>query len=810
MDNREEANAENLSEDSPLLSKPRSTTSNGTLEAASDRDAYDEEDTPLADEPTTRQLLLIMGSIWLGCFLAALDSTIIATLSAPISTSFHSLSLLSWLASAYLIANAALQPLSGRLTDILGRRAGLIFSNIFFAAGNLICGLAQDEWTMIFGRVVAGMGGGGLTAISTFVGSDLVPLRKRGLWQGFGNVFYGIGAGLGGVFGGYINDTLGWRIAFLIQVPFTVLSGLLVFFTVRIPIKVSDQSTWKRIDFLGALTLIFTLVLLLLGINSGGNIVSWTHPLVLVSLPLSALSMLAFIYVEANHASEPVIPVRLLLDRTVLSACLTNWFTTMCQFSILFYGPIYFQVKGLSATAAGARLIPSSVGVGFGSVGSGLLMRWTGRYYYLSIVSQVIFLVSLAMYATMQLNTPAWEPFLAFLLMGIGYSGMLTITLLALIAAVAHTHQAVITSASYAFRSTGSTIGMAIASAVFQNILHRRLQKRFPNSPDLIDRLRDSLDEIKNLPPDLKGGAMDVYMEALRGVFLTILGIGVLGAVVSLFMREHTLHANLARSDTTKRRDKVPTMSLQAAFSPSSPQRHDLAIIVSLHICRSCTYARLLVLPLPIQHSSLHQTWVRYIALPVSQRRIVSPIRVIRYRHTKDGADSNVVDIVPVIFTAGDRYHTCAYHRHKSEEYAEEIRASTEDVKLTGKKQAQIPKSSECETAVSAWKATPAIMQRMVVFLGTDFVGDQLMLGGSLGWFAASQKIWARPTYGILRDVGDEGGQEKRSEEAEDCDLGFVEAVVRWRRGDNCGSKKYEKEWKDSGIEDVVIYIDSQ
>jgi MFS family permease len=132
------------------------------------------------------------------------DSTIIATLSSPISDSFNSFTLISWLATAYLIANAALQPLSGRLTDIFGRRAGLIFSNVFFFAGNLICGIAKTEWVMITGRVVAGMGGGGLMAISTFIGSDLVPLRKRGLIQGLGNVCYGLGGGLGGVFGGWM------------------------------------------------------------------------------------------------------------------------------------------------------------------------------------------------------------------------------------------------------------------------------------------------------------------------------------------------------------------------------------------------------------------------------------------------------------------------------------------------------------------------------------------------------------------------------------------------------------------------------
>ncbi|KAI4097844.1 MAG: hypothetical protein LQ344_000116 [Seirophora lacunosa] len=538
------------SETSPLLAKTESKSSHRDLEHTNDQVPPNKDDTPIADEPTTGELLLVLGSIWVGCFLAALDSTIIATLSAPISASFHSLSLLSWLASAYLIAQAAFQPLSGKLTDIFGRRAGLIFSNVFFAAGNLICGLAQNEGTMILGRVVAGTGGGGLTAISTFVASDLVPLRKRGLWQGYGNLVFGSGAGLGGVFGGWINDVWGWRVAFLIQVPLTIVSGLLVFFTLKIPVRESDQSLWKRIDFLGAFTLVTTLVLLLLGINSGGNTVPWTHPLVLVSLPLSAVSLLVFIYIEAYYAAEPVIPVRLLLDRTVLSTCLTNWFSSMCQFAIYFYGPIYFQVKGLSTTAAGARLIPSSVGLGVGSVGSGLIMRSTGRYYILSVCSQVIILGALAIFATFNLDTPSWESFLAFFLIGIGYAMMLTITLLALIAAVSHAHQAVITSASYAFRSTGSAIGVTVASAVFQNILGSRLQSRFghlPHSHELIARLRDSLDEIARLPPGLKAQAMHVYLGALRGVFLTTLGIGFLGAAVSLAMREHTLHKNLAR-----------------------------------------------------------------------------------------------------------------------------------------------------------------------------------------------------------------------------------------------------------------------
>ena len=145
-------------ERTPLL-KDQSTNGRDERQEGTVQNAQ-EESVPLPEEPSFARLALVLGSTWLGVFLAALDTTIIATISAPITTTFHSFALFSWLASAYLIANAALQPLSGKLTDIFGRRNGLIWANVFFGAGTLICGLAQEEWVILLGRIVAGMGGG--------------------------------------------------------------------------------------------------------------------------------------------------------------------------------------------------------------------------------------------------------------------------------------------------------------------------------------------------------------------------------------------------------------------------------------------------------------------------------------------------------------------------------------------------------------------------------------------------------------------------------------------------------------------------
>lgn len=513
----------------------------------------DEEQIIIVEEVKGFKLWLILFTCWIGVFLGAIDSTIIATLSAPISSEFRSLSLLSWLATAYFISNAACQPISGRLTDIFGRGPGLVFSNIFFALGNLICGLAQDQSGMIFGRVVAGIGGGGLMSISTFLGTDLVPLRNRGVIQGIGNICYGAGAMLGGVFGGIVNDnsSWGWRLAFLIQVPLVLVSACLVAYLVRIPPKVSEKSYLARIDFTGVLSLIVFLVLLLLGLNAGGNLVPWIHPLPLTTLPLSLVAFVAFILWE-SRAKQPIIPVRLLLDRTVFTACMTNLLGMMVNMMALFYVPLYMQSRGSSSTDSGVVILFAPIGISICSIGSGLIMRKTGRYLALGIFAVLLQVASVVILTTLDEDSPGWHLMIAFLLLGSGQGGMLTITLLACLAAVDHSHQAVVTSATYAFRSVGGTVGVTIASTIYQNVLKTELWGRFgdlPGAAEEIHRIRDDLDELKHLPDGWYDGVIASFMEAFRSVWLTMLGLVLLELVCISLMKQHKLHSTLSRSE---------------------------------------------------------------------------------------------------------------------------------------------------------------------------------------------------------------------------------------------------------------------
>lgn len=320
----------------------------------------------------------------------------VATLVGPMTSTFSSLKTLSWLGSAYLIASAATQPLSGRLTEIFGRREGAVLCNILFLLGTLVCGLAPNEKILILGRVVAGLGGGALVAISTFVGSDLVPTRKRGVVQGINNIAMGAGSGLGGFFGGSINRILGWRWAFLTQVPFLILGTIMVGLFVKVPLSQSDKSALRRIDYGGISTLIASMTLCQIGLNAGGNLVPWSPPLIPSTLSLSVAALAGLVYIERHIASEPIIPLHLFSFRTVSAACSTYFFAYMANFGILFFIPMYLQICGLSPTQAGIRFIPQSVGTAIGAFVSGLLIRATGTYSVLSATAHVLLIVASA------------------------------------------------------------------------------------------------------------------------------------------------------------------------------------------------------------------------------------------------------------------------------------------------------------------------------------------------------------------------------------------------------------------------------
>ncbi|QRV91507.1 major facilitator superfamily transporter [Ceratobasidium sp. AG-Ba] len=210
------------------------------------------------NNPSKKDLLWILGGLWSAVFLGALDTTIVATLLSPIGSYFQKSHQASYLGTSYLLSVCCFTPLYGRLSDIMGRKGAMLLALSLFGTGTLLCGLANSMEFLIFARAVAGMGGGGVMTVSSIAVTDLIPLKQRGLYQGLANILFGLGSGIGGPLGGWINDTFGWRAAFLIQIPILVMSAIVIVLKVNIKLPDSEQTTQKlaRIDYAGSFTLV--------------------------------------------------------------------------------------------------------------------------------------------------------------------------------------------------------------------------------------------------------------------------------------------------------------------------------------------------------------------------------------------------------------------------------------------------------------------------------------------------------------------------------------------------------------------------
>lgn len=481
-----------------------------------------------------------------------MDTTIVVSSYGAIGTDFNALERTSWIATAYLLTTTSFQPLYGKLSDIFGRKSSLLFAYAVFSIGCLACGLSTSLEQLVAARAFAGIGGGGMTTVVSILISDLVPLRSRGTWQGVLNIVFATGSAAGAPLGGLMADTVGWRWAFLIQFPATIVAITVVSLCLSLPSNAEPhtpaafKTRLKRVDFLGAGVLVLAVLLLLIGLDRLGNL-RLTSPIVYLPLLASLLLFALFIHTESSIAAEPFAPPHIVKEPTILACCLANFFSFGSHMTLIFFLPLYFQaVDSLSAGEAGLRLLPAIAGGVSGSLAGGLIMQKTGRYYHLTVAAYTLPILGALLVFASTHTTPA-TPILITL--GITSSAFgngigVTTTLIALIAAAGSADQAVATAVSYLFRALGTVSGVSIGSMLLQTHLRIKLTARLGKgavADEIIRRVRGSLEYIGTLPEGTQEAVRECYRESLRVafVFSAILAVGAF--VSSLFLKERRL-----------------------------------------------------------------------------------------------------------------------------------------------------------------------------------------------------------------------------------------------------------------------------
>lgn len=484
---------------------------------------------PALNKFSRADTIWILAGLWSAVFLGALDGTVVATLLTPIGSHFNKSNQSSYIGTAYLLSVCCFTPLYGRLSDILGRKGAMLLALSLFGSGTIFCGMAPSMETLIAARAVAGMGGGGVMTVSSIVVTDLIPLKQRGLYQGMANILFGLGAGIGGPLGGWINDAFGWQAAFYFQTPLLLFSFILVSVKVNIqlPYEVQNQTLYeklRRIDGMGSLTLVGTVGCLLLGFSlKTTEEMPWSHPIIYGLFIASAVFGVFFILVEKYWSPYPVMPLRLITQRTPLSVSIANLFGSMAAFSMLYNIPLYFSaVRLYSATESGLHLLPHSFAISTGSLFAGWVMRRTGKLYTLTLASSAMTLVASVLILFWNDSSSTFHLWLDIVPQGFGMASLITSTLIAMIAGVYKEDMAVATGITYLFRTTGQVLGVSLSGAILQAILLHQLRVRIqgPGSAEIINEIRHSTAIIPTLEPRYFDAAVHSYADALRVVFI--------------------------------------------------------------------------------------------------------------------------------------------------------------------------------------------------------------------------------------------------------------------------------------------------
>ncbi|RMZ84492.1 hypothetical protein DV737_g1080, partial [Chaetothyriales sp. CBS 132003] len=330
----------------------------------------------------SRRFLLAMLSLCVLTLMVALDGTSLSVALPVITQKLRGSAIEAfWSGTAFLLASTVLQPNFASFSHIFGRVPMVLTAITFFMAGVLMAALSNNFTLMLVGRTIQGIGGGGIIALTEILLTDLVPLRFRGQWAGVIGAMWSIGSVSGPVIGGAFA-TVGWRWIFWINLPFIGLGYVLVPLFLRLNLVPSSiMSKLKRVDWIGSVIFIGSMVSFLIPVTWGGVMYSWSSWRTLVPLMVGACGLAGFVLYEKYVAPEPTIPLSVFANRTTNTAFFTTVLHGIILWCLLYYQPLYYEaVKGYKPIIAGVALFPATFTVAPMAVVTGISITKLNRY----------------------------------------------------------------------------------------------------------------------------------------------------------------------------------------------------------------------------------------------------------------------------------------------------------------------------------------------------------------------------------------------------------------------------------------------
>ena len=540
-------------------------------------------DTTLSDPGTSsapiakRNILLIFAGLILTMLLASLDQSMFSTALPTIVGELDGVDRMLWVTTAYILASTIMLPVYGKLGDLIGRKGLFIAAISLFVLGSIIGGMAQDMSTLIVGRAVQGLGGGGLMILSQAIIADVVPARERGRYMGVRGGVFALSSVAGPLLGGWFTEGPGWRWGLWINIPLGILAIVSAVLFLHLPKNTSGR---PKIDFAGMGLLAAASTSLVLITTWGGTTYDWNSAVIISLIVATIVAGVAFVLVE-RRAAEPIMPLHLFKDRNFNLTTIAGLITGIAMFGAIAYLPTYLQmVTGVNATEAGLLMIPLMAALLVSSIVSGQLVSKFGRYKWLPVTGTAVIAVSLFLLSTMTPSLPVWILCSYLAIMGLGLGMSMQILILIVQNSFPNSQVGTATAANNYFRQIGASIGTAVVGSLFVAKLTDLLTERLPAGADAAAGGSNSFtpEVVRNLPDAIRDVIVGAYNDALAPVFLYMVPLVVGAAILLLFIKEKPLATTIERDILPESldidgADSIALSSVPPEAHPSEPRK---------------------------------------------------------------------------------------------------------------------------------------------------------------------------------------------------------------------------------------------